>query len=207
MTSEFFEFDENKMEPWIMDTNAASSTEHHEAGSDVGWTEPLRGPIELTLMDEGDVWPDIMGCGADIKGLYVSERVKRIFDEERIDYGRCLSTKIIGELPPALVNVPPPNYYWMALHVGAQRDMIRSGFTMTKKSPKVGIVYGGDPHRMVFVDGTWDGSPLFSITREPRWKFCTRRIIDLASKHKWTNFKFVPIEHIYDEPPHPGVPY
>lgn len=206
MKTEFFDIGVEKMEPWIMIASAAKSKRHLDPRwDDVGWVEPVLGPVKLTLMDEGDFWPDIIGCGS-MPGFYVSARVKQSFDAEGIDYGKCVATQIVGDLPPLLVDVPPPDYYWMGLRLGAKRDMVRSGYSNVRTSPR-GIVYGDDPQRVVLVDGSWDGSALFVTEHPVSHIFCTRRIIDLATRYGWTNFKFVPIEHIYDRPFHPGIPY
>lgn len=207
MKSEFFLMQEQEMAPWIMVARAKRKRQHPDPPIDpLGWTEP-RGPIELTLMDTGDFWPDIIGCGSVLDGLYVSEGVKRVWDDERIDYGKCFPATIVGDLPPALKDVPPPTYYWMETHVGVKIDMIKSGYKKIRTSRKTGRVYGDDPEKIVFVEGSWDGSDLFVAWQPPTQVFCTRRMIDLATKYRWTNFQFVPIEHAYDRPFHPGVPY
>ena len=64
MNKEFFLMDEKEMAPWIMVAKAKRKRQHTDPPIDpLGWTEP-RGPIELTLLDEGEFWPDISGCGS-----------------------------------------------------------------------------------------------------------------------------------------------
>jgi len=214
MKEKFFVVDYDKNRPWIMATYAKKKRTHDDPGFK-SWEEPL-GPILLRLYDEGDFWPDHIGGGFTMPGFYVSERVKKSLDKEGVKYDKAFPASVwMHELPPALKNVPPPKYYWLYPLTGVEIDLTASGFVNIRRSPTTGLLYGDLPDRLdpcslkevAFVDGSWTGADLFVSSRSPSRIFCTRRIIDLASKHRWTNFKFVPIEHVYDRPFHPGIPY
>jgi hypothetical protein len=68
--------------------------------------------------------------------------------------------------------------------------------------PRYPFVHG---YRMV--PGSWDGSPLFrDPVLYPRVSFCTQVVLDLAGQHRFTNFRFEPM----DKPPDPaskGIDY
>lgn len=208
MNRQFFVMKYKQDEPWISNARPSKFEEIVDPEFGAVWQKPL-GPLDLDMYDEGDFWPDIMGCGGGVHGPYVSELVKRALETEGIDYGKAYPATVVGDVPPALRAQIPPTYFWLGAHVGAAIDYDKSGYRIKGRSKTTGITYLDplvEPKQIMFVEGSWDGSDLF-VASPPMVFFCTRRLIELASKYRWTNFRFVPIEHYHDEPPHPGVPY
>ncbi|MBK9258905.1 MAG: hypothetical protein IPM54_03630 [Polyangiaceae bacterium] len=207
MTTEFFVVRIMVNSPWITSTRAAMVHVHEDPEFKTKWTEPLS-PIDIDIDDEtADTWPDVLGCGGKILGRYVSEHVLRDWDGAGIAYGKVWPAQVAKVVPGKLKNVPPPNYYWISGHIGAAIDFERSGYRVIGRSSHTGKTYVDhrvSAHRIVFVEGSWDGSDLFITDFPPTQFYCTRKVVELAAKMHRTNFRFVPIEEAGNAS-HPGI--
>ena len=94
-----------------------------------------------------------------------------------------------------------PRYFRVEIDGRCRIDLAASGMTVIRfcpvchhraTSPMVGPAF-----RMV--PKSWDGSPLFRDPElYPRVSFCTQVVLDLAHQHRFTNFRFEPMEGPFD---------
>ena len=53
--------------------------------------------------------------------------------------------------------------------------------------------------RYIMVPGSWDGNPLFrDPILYPRVNFCTQKVLDVAYRYRFTNFRFEQMEGPFD---------
>jgi hypothetical protein len=153
----------------------------------------------------GTKWPDALG-GAHLL-LTLSARVLEAWDNDGLTPmavgGRVRFT---GELPPPLEDVSPPDYYWIdgSRMVGAELDLAASGFVITshcatcgRYEQDVSATYKGhhlDRSPWTFVDNTFNNTDLFTTSFSPLRFFCSSKVLEFARRHRFTNFRFTPIE-------------
>lgn len=210
MISEFLHVSHNSHHkrgtPWIQGIHAG--IEHDKTCTVCGarYHRPI-GDLQVSFDEsKGSEWPDVLGCGA--RPLFiVSQWVIEAWQAEGIPEiavgGRVLCT---GTLPVRLEEVPPPEYFWIdgGRMLGAELDLAASGF--------VGVTYCLECNGFrndvsatfkrryarvcpyVFVANTYQGAQLFTTSFSESIFFCTMRMLEIARKHRLTNFKFTPVE-------------
>jgi hypothetical protein len=140
-------------------------------------------------------WPDVIGMKLSTNALFVSSRVHGALGSQSLgpmrSYPVVFARREFGEVEPlapdahaairgrsyfALFPAPGIRFsdaYYEALHHGRMTDLER----------------GVNPE-------SWSGADLFSVggLKRAGSVACTRRFIELAREHRWTNFRFVPME-------------
>jgi len=160
-------------------------------------------------------WTDVL---ANIDGLLFHERVIGIIEKEGLTGFRAHPVTIekieSSKTPSELI----PKYYIIEItgRVDIDPDELDDeGGSVCKfcfyRSPKDDSSYRWSPKRIIPKMETWDGGD-FVQTRNLRnaYKYCSRRFIDLACKHKWTNFIFgesLPGVGLWEKPPKGGISY
>jgi hypothetical protein len=132
---------------------------------------------------------------------------KRVLDDWRDDgIGEfpISPLEILPPLPPLLMNLPMPEYFWLdgEQMPGARLDFEASGFVGTRFCPAcgtrlsdIGATYDrqhSGTWPMALVEGSWSGANVFTTDLSPAAFFCTEKVLDCARKHRHTNFRFVP---------------
>jgi hypothetical protein len=205
----YYQFSDNSFRtkgfPWVQDY--ADADQHMQTCSACGANQTcVKGDITVELdVYRGTKWPDALG-GAHLL-LTLSARVLDAWDIDRLTPlaigGRVHFT---GELPPPLEDVSPPDYYWVdgSRMVGAELDLAASGFVITSHCAACGG-YDEDVsatyklHNLgrapwTFVDNAFTHIDLFTTSFSPRLFFCSLNVLEFARRHRFTNFRFTPIE-------------
>jgi hypothetical protein len=165
-----------------------------------------QGDFEAILdAEKGTKWPDVLGCGH-WPLLIVSAQVVSAWELEGAGCFPHKKVEFLDPLPRKLVGTTPPPYYWIdgAKLRGALIDFDASGF--------VGVAFcrecGTRSHNIsatfkrqhssvwpfVFRPSTWTGSNLFTTDISAAKFFCTDKLVEIATKYRFTNFRFIPVE-------------
>jgi hypothetical protein len=160
--------------------------------------------VELDVY-RGTKWPDALG-GADLL-LTLSARVVEAWDKDGLTPlaigGRV---HITGELPTSLEDVSPPDYYWIdgSRMIAAELDLAASGIVVEshcsacgRYEQDVSATYkrhelGSAP--WIFVDNAVKHTDLFTTSFSPLLFFCSSNVLEFARRHRFTNFRFTPVE-------------
>ena len=182
--------------------------------------QPLlaHGDIQVALEPrKGNFWADVLGCGS-YSFFIVSERVLQVWEAEGIGSFPHHRVHILPPYPKKFGDLPPPAYCWLdgARMRGALLDFDASGFVGVRFCPQcgnrtddIGATY--DRQRSArcpyaFVEGSWTGAHLFTTDLSPTKFFCTEDVLRSAARHRFTNFRFVPVAD-GSAPGHKGVSY
>ena len=143
----------------------------------------------------GTKWTDVL---ANIDGLLLHERAVDIITRDGLTGFRAHPVAIEKVESKDLSGQPAPRYYLIEITGTADIDpneVDDEGGSICPvcfcRTPKDDNPYRWAPKRLVPKLATWDGSDFVRLRnlRTAR-KFCSKRFIDLASKHQWTNFRF-----------------
>ena len=164
---------------------------------------------ELSVMMDpkrGVQWPgDVLGCGA-YPLFVVSERVIEAWAIENIGQFPAHKVTIVGPLPRRLVGTEPPHYFWVDGEEirGARMDFGKSGFVSVEFCPVCGVRSDDTSasyrkqHSSIcpfsLIPGSWNETHLFTTEPFANGVFLHRRGRQFATKHRLTNFRFVPVE-------------
>ena len=142
-------------------------------------------------------WPDILGNGGGLPGMFLSQKVVDSLDREGIPIFRLTEMPIAEIDGTGLKNIDPPKYYVLEVDPGIQLNYVASQIPLDE--------HGNPQHRLrpshfgVWDIGrleTWNGADLFSMEGFPSLirsrLLCTDRIVELAKRDKWTNVGFEP---------------
>jgi hypothetical protein len=86
---------------------------------------------------------------------------------------------------------------------GAALDYERSGFVGVRRCACGKVLYDvartydrqqGGQAPYAFVEGSWHGADMFTTDFSPNLFFCTEKVLQCATAHRLTNFRFVPAE-------------
>lgn len=157
------------------------------------------GAFDVTV-EGGSRYPDVLGCGA-YPFLIVSETIIGDWREANITSFHVYPVGISNVLTKRLRDIPPPQYYRVELDGVCQIDSKASGLRVVNQCPECHHLWTDPISASGFqmVPDSWDGSALFrDSTLYPRVSFCTELILELARKHRRTNFRFEPMEGPFD---------
>ncbi len=155
------------------------------------WSGPGTAEVE-----GGWRWSDVIGSGSVGPPFMVSERVIEAFHRAKITGFVEHPVVITAVRPPRLERKRRPNYYWLEITGLMDVDLEASGVHVPNPCP---VCHGGKgrspPRRWVPLYDTWDESDLFTLRQfRSSLTFCSERVLMLARQHKWTNFRFDPID-------------
>jgi hypothetical protein len=152
------------------------------------------GHIDLEIeSSKGTFWPDVVNHGGGPRSLYISDRVKSIWDKAGIKYGACSGVDVGGKLPKKLQGTTAPRYHYIIPNLGAKLDWERSGYENNGTCPACGreSYFRLNIHDPVyFVKNSWNGEDVFAAERSSAIRYCTQRVKDLIEQAEFTNFSF-----------------
>ncbi|KAA3610781.1 MAG: hypothetical protein DWQ01_07670 [Planctomycetota bacterium] len=164
------------------------------------------GDLQVLLeIKKVELWPDVLGCGA-WSVLIVSGRVLEVWESHDVIVSSAGKVQIVPPYPANLAVDEAPAYFWINGEslLDARLNFDASGFVGVEFCPEcrtrsddIGATYDKQHSAVwpyVIVEETWGGRDLFTTDLSPSWYFCTRKLIDLASKYKLTNFRFAPAD-------------
>jgi len=147
-------------------------------------------------VEGGSLFPDILGCG-EYPFLIISQNVIEHWKEAGIHSFYTYPVGIAEVNSDELQNIPAPAYFRVEIDGRCKIDLEASGLRAVQHcqlchyldtEPSVASGF------KMIVD-TWDGSPIFrDFDLYPRISFCTQLVIEIARKHKHTNFRFEKME-------------
>lgn len=146
------------------------------------------------VVEGGSYYPDILGCDA-YPFLIVSEAVVTAWGDAGITsfqpYLVCVAEA--RSKSKKLHETVPPRYFRIEIDGQCEIDMMASGLEVIHFAPECGYLVTNPslPTMFIMKPGSWDGSPVFrDILHYPRVSFCTQLVLDIAHKHRFTNFRF-----------------
>jgi hypothetical protein len=161
-------------------------------------------------VEGGTKYPDVLGCGA-YPFLIVSDRVVGAWAEANISSFHTFPVGVFDVKSRKLAQIVPPSYFRVEIDGRCRIDLVASGVQVLRVCPLCGRVVDRPtfPYapRYQMVPDSWDGRALFrDEATYPRVSFCTQLVLDLASQHHLTNFRFERMDEAHD-PASKGVPY
>jgi hypothetical protein len=157
-------------------------------------TNQALGPVQLDIRGSGSKWPDILSA---TPYIIVQDRVARAIQENGLTGCIFHAVEITGIENRKLATLTPPSYFLIEITGKVDIDLneldeIGGGvcpicFRRNAQSRPYQFVAKKTVPKL----DTWDGSD-FVTTRnlQSGMSYCTRRFVDLACKHRWTNFRF-----------------
>jgi hypothetical protein len=162
-------------------------------------SRPIHGEIEgeaYVEIEGRSRWADAMGTAGGTPDLLVSERVVTALKGAGITCARAWPV-VIERVWGPLKHKPGPAYSHLSVPGRMNIDLVASGVTGSLPCPEClrPTIETDNPRRYVPVASSWDGADLF---RMRNWEIgrlcCTRKVLDLARKERWTNFRFIPMD-------------
>ena len=156
---------------------------------------PLSGRITVQLDESrGSEWTDLIGLGSFGPWMLISSRVleglsgigQRFVDVHPVEF--C-------DVPKKMKVAIRPKYFLAVIKEGIRLDRT-SGYAPKGHCSACGSVLTDpvlDPYTVIdrFIDGSWTGMPIFLGDISGKTVYCDDRVIDLAAKQAWTNFRFI----------------
>ncbi len=168
-------------------------------------------PSEATIwVGNGSRWTDII---SNIDCLLLHERVVEVLERSGISGFQAYPVKINKVNSNKLTSISAPKYYLIDILGRIDVDVTQLDDLGGSVCPACfarnaikGNRYRWKTKNIIPDLDTWDGSD-FTKIRNWRTKrnYCSKRFIDLASEHKWTNFVFgesVPGVGLWEKPQH-----
>lgn len=148
-------------------------------------------------------WPDWLDVGGP-PSIILSERVLEAWKVDGIGEFPCHELMIEQPVPGILKKKPQPRYFWIDNEdiVGVELDWIASSFIDVWSCVRCRTIANWDSdlslwHKQrtpwIFVEGSWNGLHLFTVD-SLGYVFCTEDLVRSVARHKFTNFRFVPVE-------------
>ncbi|MES2981736.1 MAG: hypothetical protein V4727_05420 [Verrucomicrobiota bacterium] len=168
---------------------------------------PLDIPL-ITIEEKGSKWPDIIGHGRAGYHFIFTERVIEAMDKEGITGFTARPILIDHISSKKLREKEHPNYYCIDVAGSIQivkkyYDKVDSGYAY------VGEVTNGEDQtyhlpnmtrtaRFVPIEDSWDGSDWFCMSNHGHFRHycCSRKLVGLAFREKWTNCQIAPMDQI-----------
>lgn len=165
------------------------------------------GDFDVTL-EKGSKYPDVLGCGA-YPFLIVSEKVIGAWQDEGLDCFHTYKVNVAENKSTKLRNLTSPQYFRIEIDGRCRIDLEASGAKIIQLCPKCHHLITDPPvlRGFAMASGSWDGSVLF---RDPVYfpmiSFCTNTALEIAFRHRLTNFRFEPMAGPLD-PGNKGIEY
>lgn len=207
----FYVFSDNSFSTrgftWAMSIRPRSEM-YHRVCPKYGVVESYPSGALDIVVESGSKYPDILGCGA-YPFLIVADRVVKAWHEAGVESFHVYPVSIAEVKCRKLRDIEPPAYYRVEIDGRCQIDLAASGLEIVRLAPECHYLWTRPSMASGFrmVPGSWDGSPLFrDPVLYPRVTFCTQLILALAGQHRFTNFRFEPMEGPFD-PSSKGIDY
>ncbi len=146
------------------------------------------------IIERGVKYPDVLGCGA-YPFLIVSAVVVSAWLEVGIDSFHTHPVGIHKVQSERLKSTDAPLYFRIEIDGRCEIDLIASGIKFIRICKTCQRVIEqpmlAAERRYIMVESSWDGSAVFrDFLRYPRVSFCNQAVVDIASKYRFTNFRF-----------------
>jgi hypothetical protein len=163
----------------------------------------------------GTKWKDIL---TNIDGLLFHERVVEVITAEGLEGFRAHPIEIEKIESKKMSTQHVPQYYFIEIKgkIDVDLDEIdEQGGSVCPlcftRNPSKDSLYRWSPKRLLPMIETWDGSDFLKVRNlASAHKYCSKRFVDLASRNKWTNFKFgqsIPGVGLWEKAPEKGLSY
>lgn len=144
------------------------------------------------IVEGGEAYPDILGCGA-FPFLILSENAVQVFNDYGITSFHTYHVGVRIVKARALLGKDPPAYFRIEIDGSCKIDVKASGAKITKYCKKCHYIETMPmvlPNLSIITE-SWDGSPLFRDNiLYPSVTFCTQDLVDVVKKKGLTNFSF-----------------
>ncbi|MEO0793752.1 MAG: hypothetical protein AAFX93_01245 [Verrucomicrobiota bacterium] len=152
------------------------------------------GTARADFRDFGTKWYDILRSSAG--PVLISDNVVDVFRRENVTGIEFNDVVIENVESRSLSKLTPPKYYWIKSKGKLRVDDLAyglSGLHLSENNKR--ILEGWTPGRRIPLMETWSGED-FSRLMNPRpgGYICTRKVIELAHEHKWTNLWLFPLD-------------
>lgn len=152
-------------------------------------------------IERGAAWTDAIG-NPNWSLILFSERVLSGLTDIGASGISPLEVRIREVRSETLRALSAPSYYYFNVAGRIDVDLEASGLGGVERCPVCfRVLAGRHPQARRFVPRheTWDGADVFSIRNSPNsMLFCTRRVLELARRDRWTNFRFEPMDVVRD---------
>ncbi len=149
------------------------------------------------VVDEGTYWPDVLGAASSPIHA-VSARVVRALEDEAASGFEVCPMHLAEVRGRRLAHLPEPEYFYLNVTGAVDIDLAAGGIGDVPACPECfqQIPEGHKPaHRHVPIAGTWDGADFVRTRNLPNLlTFCTRRIVELARRDRWSNLRIDPMD-------------
>jgi hypothetical protein len=171
-------------------------------------------PINVYLMTIGRKWMDFLTPRLSQSPLLCSERVLNGMLSANLTGFRALLTRLH---PPGKKAISPPwNYYWI-IPTGLPYQFSKKLYRGSQKIHQYKFVFESADldecrrqslaskeflySKRIPIEETWDGKDFNRLTKEDPvgsagYTLCSRRVLDLAARDKWTNIQFAPFDRV-----------
>lgn len=159
----------------------------------------------LATVEGGSKYPDVLGCGS-YPLLLLSSRVMESWSLHDIKGYKHYPLATIAEPNSKICLATAPTYHHVEVTGRCQFDLTAMGLRLIFTCPKCGYVdykrdkssfEADDPFEDFmeyrFLEETWDQADVFTTEIFPHLTFCTSRIVELAKKYGYSNFRFCPL--------------
>lgn len=167
--------------------------------------------LEIPLIDieeKGSKWPDIIGHGTPEHHFIFTERVIEAMNNEGITGFSAKPIRIEKILSKKLREKELPHYY--CIEVTGKIDIVKKYYDkLESRYAYVGEVTDGKDRtyaqrsmrheaRFVPIEDSWDGSDWFCMSNHGHFRHycCSRKLVELAFREKWTNCQIAPMDQI-----------
>lgn len=175
---------------------------NHRTCSACGRKVPYQSGPATAEVDAGAVWTDVVGGGGSYPSFMVSERIVDVLNAEGITSFTAYPVELTVTAKK-LRGVPAPRYFWIKCARSVRCDEQKSGASF----PPISCATCGGratntnqrwvvPRWAVIEPDSWLGDDLFDFANAGPGggMFCTRRVIELAHRHRWTCCWFIPLD-------------
>jgi hypothetical protein len=171
-------------------------------------------PLEIPLISiekKGSKWPDIIGHGTAGFHFIFTERVIEVMKTEGIRGFSARPIRIEEILSKKLREKEPPNYYCIEVTGKIEitkkyYDKLESGYTYVGEvTNDKDRTYDQRPIRreirFVPIEDSWDGSDWFCMSNHGHFRHycCSRKLVELAYREKWTNCQITPMDQFISD--------
>ncbi len=200
---------DNRGFTWAMSIHPMSQVIHHACSTCKTVEDRPSGAFDVTV-EGGTKYPDVLGCGA-FPFLIVSQAVISAWYEAAITSFHTYPVGVAEVKSRRLRDTIPPKYFRVEINGRCKIDSVASNIPVVRICPECGRVIEKPvypfAHTHQMVPGSWDGSPLFRDAEfYPTLHFCTELVFHLASRHRFTNFRFEPMDAV-PTPEGKGIEY
>lgn len=141
----------------------------------------------------GKRWPDIVSAVTGPSPM-VTERVVDTVRKHGIGTLEAYPVRLEKLIGSRLDLAAAESYFYIWVRGQMLTDLRAEGITQEAICPACHRPLPYKIRRHVLLADSWDGSDIFRLANDWVPICCTLRVVELARQHRWTNFRFVPID-------------